>query len=509
MTALPYPSIDAAPHPAAWPRHSKAVLGLTSALGLMLLLEGGLLGANTTLLLATIGLLVYLTSELRALRREVPPGTAWLLSPVVVASAYTLALTYGAANVLFWLPGYRDTLPSSRALDFQWLAQATLYAFLGSAVMWIGFHSALGQALGRALWRSRLLARLIRPTYEVRWGAIWMCVAVSLVARLIQFSLGMYGVLGDAELEGLAYRQYLNYADSAGLVALIGAAAAAFSGTPSVKRNWVLLLILIHEVIWGVLAADKTNTLIPIVLTGMVYYYMKQLVPWKYIFVSIFVLIMSYLVLMPLRSMDNIDVRDVKAVASAAADLASAQVLASTADDGSTSNLGFAILQRLNRTRIASYAMKYRYNYPDDPVPSTFMKTILMTPAYAVVPRAVWPDKPRRQEVGLWFYSTVLSGKSTTTLAGPTFIGYLNFAGGLAAVLGGFLIVGMIQRGVHERFLAAAGGGGLILLIGMLQVLGDLPTQFSEIIALPLRAVPLLIVVQLIIFQSPRRTILK
>lgn len=495
----------ALPMNAAEPRavaYGRGVTAVTVALGLMLSLEINLLPAPAVMAIATFGLLGYLTAEILALRRTLGRGKPWMISPIVIASLYTLGLCFGLTNVLFWLPGYRETLPASRALDFYWLAQATLVACIGSAVMWGGFRSGLGQGLGSALWRSHFLARVIRPTYTVRWNIVWICVALSMAARLLLVSLGMYGVLGDAGVEGQTYRQFLNYAAGTGLVALMAIAVASFVEPGNARRRAALGLVLTHEILWGILAADKSDTITPLVVVGLVFYYVKRIIPWRYVALSAIVLVASYLVLMPLRSMGGLDVRNAKALIGAVASVATYQILSESGDENDTYNLGFAILQRLNRTRIASYAMRHKSRVPEDPVPKTFLETTLMTPVYTVIPRFVWPGKPRRQEVGRWFYVTVMAGKSETTLSGPTFVGYLYLAGGLATVLGGFFLVGILQRGIHERFLLAGGGGGLLILLGLMSALGDLPTQYATILAMPLRLFPILLVVQAILFRS-------
>ena len=482
------------------------LLALVGATALTLGLETRLLPAWIVLALGSVLLVAFLTIEIGGLRRQMPAGAAWAISPVVVASAYTFIGAFGLTNVLFWTSDYGLTHPYARTLEPEWLARASLYGVVAAAAMWAGFHSWLGVGLGRALWRSTWLARVIRTSPDIRWVSFWACVVLSLAARVTKVRLGFYGVLGDAEALGGTFRQLLNYGDDLGLVALIGLSSAVFSRpvAPTALRA-LLLGLLVNECLWGALAADKTNTVLPVVVAGLAYYWYRREIPLQFVGLGALLLAGSFLVFMPLRRAalngTDVDVRSVSALTDAVFGTASTELLRGTAKEGASADLGSAILERINETEIAAIALRYHENNPDDPIPKTLARDILFTPAYTLVPRAVWPSKPRSQNVGKWFYQGVLGGKSETTLAGPTMIGYLNFAGGFLAVVLGFALIGVLQRGAHDRLFPVASGGALLVLLGLLGTLGQLPSQFIYVVALPFRLVPVLLVVQYVIFR--------
>ncbi len=481
-------------------------LALTVALGMAFSVEVGLVAGSVALGLGSITLVAYIGFELLLFRRTMPVGTPWLVSPVAIASLYTFVLAYGFTNVLFWVPGYVDSLPRAHTAGFEWQSRVLLYALVAACAMWAGFRLQVGARVGQALWRSRFLAAVLRTSYDVRWSVLGLCVVVSMVSRLIQVQLGAYGVLGELSETHLSYQQYLNYGADLGTLALIGLLASVFGRPqPSVGQRLMLAVLVAHEIGWGIVAADKTTTVMPVVLVGMVYYVLQRKIPIRYVAVGVLLLGMSFLVLMPLRQLardgELADSRSITAVVDAAFDIASSEIRAGTPAASTDSGFGTAVVQRLNDTGLAAVSLRYKNDHPDDPVPKAFASDILLAPVYVLIPRALWPSKPRGQVVGTWFYQTVLGGRSQTTLAGPTPIGYLYFAGGLVAIVLGFLTLGVFQRVVHERFLLATGGGALVVLLAMLGTLGDIPPAFGAVLSQPFRLVPLVLIAQFALFR--------
>ncbi len=488
------------------------LLALVGVLAIALGLETSLLGPKVALALATLLLFAFVGAEILSLRRSVAPNTPWVLSPIVLASLYKFGVAFGLTNILFWLPDYGSSFSYARTLDTYRLAQAVLYAVIAGAAMWFGFRSWMGSGLGRSLSQSAWLARVVRPSTDVRWGVFWACVVVSIVSRVVQVRLGFYGVLGDVDATGGTFRQILNYGGSLGTVALIGIGSTLYSRrSPSPLLRGLFVAVLANECLWGALAADKSKTVIPVVLAGMTFYWYRRTIPVRLVVAGALLLMASFLVLMPLRYLaqrgEVVNVRSVGAIADALS-LAVSAGLAEGDPVGRAKRSdtpAVAAMSRFNDTEIAAIAIGYHDRNPEDPVPKTFVGVTAMTPAYTVVPRVVWPSKPRSQNVGRWFYQQVLGGKSETTLAGPTMVGYLNFLGGMAAVALGFVVIGVLQRGTHDWLLAVPSGGSLLVLLGLLSALADLPSQFPHIVAVPFRLLPVLLVAQFALFRAPQR----
>ena len=81
----------------------------------------------------------------------------------------------------------------------------------------------------------------------------------------------------------------------------------------------------------------------------------------------------------------------------------------------------------------------------------------------------------------------------------------LNFAGGPLAVILGFLVVGILQRGLFDG-LRHFGGGGLIVLFGLLSTLRVGEGTFYTFFIFIIRLLPLLTVAQYLLLQRSRRS---
>ena len=105
--------------------------------------------------------------------------------------------------------------------------------------------------------------------------------------------------------------------------------------------------------------------------------------------------------------------------------------------------------------------------------------------------------------LGLW-YTNVVLGQNLISAAAMSPFTYLNFAGGPLAVILGFLLLGILQRGLFDG-LRDYGGGGLIVLLGLLVTLGIVESAFNTIFINIIRLFPLLVVAQYFILQRPRK----
>jgi hypothetical protein len=82
---------------------------------------------------------------------------------------------------------------------------------------------------------------------------------------------------------------------------------------------------------------------------------------------------------------------------------------------------------------------------------------------------------------------------------------YLNFAGGPLAVVLGFLMVGILQRGLFDG-LRHFGSGGLIVLFGLLGTLVNVDSAFNTMIIGIIRYLPILVIAQYVLLKRSRRS---
>jgi hypothetical protein len=112
-----------------------------------------------------------------------------------------------------------------------------------------------------------------------------------------------------------------------------------------------------------------------------------------------------------------------------------------------------------------------------------FLLDIILSPAYAVIPRAIWPSKPKGN-LGKWYNREVL-GTNVANSVGMGPISYLHFSGGVLAIFTGFMFVGILQRISYEYFLLSGGGYVIIFLV----LLPFLVKVNSEFYILPIKVI--------------------
>lgn len=428
------------------------------------------------------------------------------INPVVLASIFTFALAFGVTNVLFLLPEDMIALVGLQPIATPWMNQLMLLVVLGACAMWVGYSSGMGRNMGRMLQRSRVLRTWMSSSVRVNMPALYACLAIGLIARLLAITLGVYGYSStyDQLIAAAAYTQYLAMAESLGKIAFVGVAIQCFASPRYALPDRALLwLVLGYEVAFGFLSGFKSAVVMPFIIVGIVYYSQRNRFP-RWLIPAVVVAVMAaYAVIEPFRANRN---ADAGFVGTSIGDILTAMPSFSSigADDGGEGpSMGLSFLARSNLTYMASLGIEYAANNKELPAGSPeFLGNIILAPAHALVPRLLWDSKPL-QNIGLWYTNQVwgLDIYSSTAMSPFT---YLNFAGGPLAVILGFLIVGILQRGLFDG-LRHFGGGGLIVLFGLLGTLGNIVSEFNTFFVGIIRLLPILVVVQYVLLQRPRR----
>ncbi|HXH86159.1 MAG TPA: hypothetical protein VNI35_04995 [Nitrospira sp.] len=456
----------------------------------------------------TMLLLGYLAAEAWNLRKY---DRRWhWLNPVVLASLFTFALSFGASNALFFLPDDVVGLVGLEPLATPWMNQLMLLVVLAAIAMWSGYDSWMGIELGRMVQKSRFLRQWITPSTQVNRPIIYMCITVSLGARFLMISLGVYGFSSDyGQLIGVAgYTQYLSIAESLGQLALLGVAIHCFASTrASLFDRQLLILVLGYEVAFGFLSGFKSQVFMPFIVVGLAYYSQRQRFPRWMIPAVLVALIAAYAVIEPFRearyhdaSFDSTDVGSIASTMATAGD--------DKGDGEERAGTALSVLARINMTYVASRGIEYAATtkLPEDS--PNFLGDILLAPVHAIVPRILWEGKPF-QNIGLWYTVEVMGygledGILSSTAMGP--VTYLNFAGGSLAVVVGFFVVGVLQRVLFDG-LRSFGGGGLIVFFGLLRILVLIDSAYNTLFVSLIRLLPLLLFAQYVLLIRPRSLI--
>ena len=456
------------------------------------------------LVVYTLLLLGYLYAEISNLRRS-ETHLFWI-NPVVLASMFTFVMAFGVTNVLYFMPEEVVALVGLQPIATPWMNQLMLLVTLGACAMWVGYSSAVGSNMGRMLERSRVVHKWMSSSARVNKPVLYACLSISLIARLLAIKLGVYGYSSnyDQLIAGAAYTQYLTMAQSLGQLALVGVAMQCFASPRSALSDRQLLwLVLGYEVVFGFLSGFKSQVVMPFIVVGIVYYSQRNRFP-RWLIPAVVVGVMAaYAVIEPFRAARNVDAGVVDTnLGSIVATMTGAGGM-NVDDDRERASTGLSFLARSNLTYVASLGIEYAANNELPADSPKFLGDILLAPAHALIPRLLWDSKPL-QNIGLWYTNEVMGLDIFSSSAMSPFT-YLNFAGGPLAVILGFLMVGILQRGLFDG-LRHFGGGGLIVLFGLLSTLILIDNAFNTVIVGVIRFLPILVVVQYLLLQRSRRS---
>ncbi|MDQ3776856.1 MAG: hypothetical protein M3461_22145 [Pseudomonadota bacterium] len=480
------------------------VLVAFSALLIYAVLSTDLITSSQGFVVYTLLLLGYLYAEAKHL--WVRDTRLFGINPVVLASIFTFVMTFGVTNVLYFLPEDVLALVGLQPLATPWMNQLMLLVVLGACAMWVGYSSGIGRSIGRMLQRSRVLRKWMKKSGRLNKPALYACLAISLIARLLTITLALYGYSStyDAQIAAADYTQYLTMAESLGKLALGAVAIHCFASPRSALSDRLLLwFVLGYEVVFGFLSGFKSAVVMPFIIVGFVYYSQRNRFPRWLVPAVVVAVIAAYAVIEPFRSARN---EDAGFVGTSIASIVTAMPGFSSfgaGDGGERASMWLSLLARINLTYVASLGIEYAAKNELPAGSPEFLGNIILAPAHALIPRLLWDSKPAKN-VGRWYTQEVIGLYHFSSTAMSPFT-YLNFAGGPLAVILGFLIVGILQRGLFDG-LRGFGSGGLIVLFGLLGTLVYIDSTFNSLFINIIRFLPLLVGAQYALLRRPRRS---
>jgi hypothetical protein len=439
-------------------------------------------------------LLGYLSFEINLLRRNYE-NPYWLINPVVLASFMTFVMQFGVTNILYFLP--EDVLIpiGSYPEVTEAMNHLMVLVLLGAFAMWRGYWSPMSAAVSKVVSKNSELNNILKRSYHLRPFFLATCVGLSLLSRLSEVWLGVYGYSSEHILlyDLAKYTQYLTLGESLSKVALISVALQYYSQEPRKLPAVVLYALLAYELLFGFLSGFKSQIAMPFIILGLCKFYQQRKFPVWVVGAVCLSVIAGYTVIEPFRIVryqdPGFEGRTVSGIYRSMFDKDISY--RPVRDDLLTIFLKF--ISRSNLTYSGSLGIEYADagSLPDGS--PDFLKNVFLAPAHALVPRVIWEGKPY-QDIG-WWYTKVVLGYNTLSSTGMSPFTYLYFAGGLISVFLGFFVVGIVQRTWWDTFFHR-GSGSALLFFGMLGTLAVIDSAFDTFFVALFRMTPLLLIVQ-------------
>lgn len=451
----------------------------------------------------TLVLISYLWLEIRKVKRLEPK--AWLINPVVLASCLTFMLIYGFSNFIFFFPV--DDLALLGLAPEVTPAMVKLLAIVIAAAfaLWSGYWSSDAMR-----WCQRgnfysFKSRFFPISQQYRSLTLPSLLLIATITRLLQVRLGVYGYNSTYErlLELGSITQYLAYGSAMGKLALVLVSLQFFAAKyHSRKVSLYFYLTISLEIFWGLLSGFKSGVVLPFVIVIMIKYLMQGVFSLRWLFYFLFGLVVAYAVIEPFRFAKNNDPSfDTTSIVSIASALSSREAVKAAED---SVPFVVAFLSRQNLTLIGSYGLDYLERFPNgrsgDP---DILSEILLAPIYAWIPRILWDGKPLG-DIGLWYTQAVLE-KDHFSSTGMGMVTYLYMAGGLLLIFSAYFFTGFLLKLLCD-FLSPKNflPGAVVFVAGVLPIAINNDT-FSGTLTSLFRELPLLIVLQFLIFKRGNR----
>jgi hypothetical protein len=372
-------------------------------------------------------------------------------------------------------------------------------AIVAAMSLWLGYWSLLAQAAASKGPVAYLRLKYFEPVVRMKGWGLPALVAVSLLCRLVQVQLGVFGYSAEYDrlIELGSVTQYLAMGASFGKLALVVATIDYYSPQRGIRTERWFVAILAYEMGFGFLSGFKSAVVMPIIIIALCQYLRLGRVSKIWLIAAPIALAMAYAVIEPFRVALNQDLGFKGTSISTILDTMSSTSGPAASDD---SSLALSVMGRMNMTYSASVGISFADSAETMPEGSPdFLGDLLLAPVHAWVPRFIWADKALGN-IGLWYTQVVMGNDiMSSTAMGP--FTYLYFAGGTIAVVLGFLFLGVMQRLLVVLTNPTISASGAMVYLGMLSAVVLVDTAFNSIIITICRELPLLLIMQAVFFK--------
>ena len=455
----------------------------------------------------TIIMLAFLWAAVQPIRRTYPKN--WLLNPLVLCALMTFTQSYGLTNVIYFASS--ETLAPlgiDPGVSAGMVKQMAL-VFLGAIAMVIGYDSPLAIKMTRPAIVTKFQANYL-PKGELRSLSIPVMITISTLTQLMAIRMGVMGYSANYEgvIAAANYTMYFALMASLGKLALLLVGLNFYSPRSPGKMRFWLIFILAIQVIFGFISGLKSAVCIPFVILIVCQYMQTGKFSRMTVLILLAAIVTAYAVIEPFRYARNTDPdfngSSIVSIVNTliAPDISTKQI----ENDEDKPSVFLSFCARVNTTKSGVPGLVYADENPVLPPDSPeFLKDILMTPFYALVPRIIWQSKPVAN-LGIW-YSQVVNGSDINSFSsfgmGP--FTFLYFTGGFTAVFIGFYIIGIVQRTIFMLLQPGKSIPCSAVYLTCLPVLSTI-SEFPSIITLLCRELPLILLLMFVLFRRKHVT---
>lgn len=394
--------------------------------------------------------------------------------------------------------------------------KAMILTILSAFALFLGYKSKLSQSIGTFLHIKVKKFQTFSSKKEItekkgNLFIIFLLILLGLASLITQIKLGVwgYGTTEEVFKKYAAYAQWFAYVDQAQLLCVMVLAYSIHSIKRNPSKTLIVLfyLLLAFLCFQGFLFGSKGKVIFPLVSAGIAAYLATGRIIVKYIYLSIVLLALAFVIIEPYRVVKNIYPNATFTESLAMLREVPEMIQEETIEEEITlgerlEDITFWFFGRLDQFSFGANAIEYKDRYgipynPDENNPD-FLGTIIYSPVLAFVPRLIWKDKPRNQ-IGGWYENSIMQSSSYSASEFGA-VAYTYYAGGWIAIFLVFSFFGVMQRIIFEIFFKLNNIQGILTYFALVLPVTYIGSATGEVITGFIRAIPIILLAMFLIF---------
>lgn len=477
---------------------------------------------NNLFLFFTLNLILILLSILQILNLKKKYPKIYLVNPPVICTIFTFLIPFSLTNIIFIETISELIITSDNLLKLFFLIINSLN------LMWTGYWLA-DYFRNKNLIIKKILQKVQRYVVlkfsYVNFITIFILLLFSFSAFIIMNLLNIYGYNSNKESLSIYvnYRYLLHLALNINYIVLIILTLFLFKKKTTTKFKFLYLFFFVILILFGIFSGFKSDIFFLFLIIFVIYYILKNKFSLILFFLTIFFVYFSYHTIDYLRHQISLTktkksflnfeqslniyseyLNEVKKHNQIQANLREYK------------NITIKIVSRLNNFKDSILILNFIDLNPEllknDEAPK-FLKSILISPITAIVPRIIWKNKPINTE-GEWATNILykdyckknnlacdFSIKGSTSMS--SFL-YLYFAGGIFIVFLFYFLLGIFQNIIFNLFNPGKFFAPTLIFLILLPKISLIDSAIYGIISFFFRELIILLIIQYLIFKKKK-----
>ena len=433
----------------------------------------------TVFIITNLILIFSSTVQIFYLKKKYP--TIFFANPPVLCTIFTFLIPFSFTNIFI------NPITLQEIVNFTSLSKLYFIIINALNIMWVGYWFSdfiINKTNPGQVYIDKLKKILVLPYNKVNFLFLLSMIFIYLMSFLLMNYLNVYGYFSNIN----KLNQFKNYLYLFRLmydliwIVFITLTLLIFYKKQNISIYILYLIVLLCIFFTEALSGFKVGIFLPFSIIFFIFYIFKNRFSYSILFIAIFFLFISYLIIPEFRKMsDKFHINELEPKSFKIIDnhfnlFKQNQNIFKEQSKGEQSKgnefflkLSYIFLDvslRLNQLHDSSHLLEITTSFPNlssEKEKPKFMQAIFLAPFTAIIPRIIWENKPLNLESN---WSTILlyrfdcmkkknNNCDRLTVSGSTGMSsflYSYFAGGIIFVLIFYFFIGFLQNLIFSLF---------------------------------------------------------